>query len=93
MTGGGRRRRGSCFQYVWQDLLDLGAGPTYYRGAFRSENETWMFFRNGCNCVGPAAAVRPPAAVLPRGTPAIWFRGEPGQGRAEPGWGCGASGR
>ena len=29
----------------------------YYAGAWRSENETWAFLRNACDCPGPAAAV------------------------------------
>ena len=38
------------------------AGAKYYAGAWRSENETWAFVRNACDCPGEAAAV---AQVLP----------------------------
>lgn len=39
-----------CHQYDWQDIARNEAGFKYYEGAWRHENETWIFLRNACDC-------------------------------------------
>jgi hypothetical protein len=31
-----------CNQYDWQDTLKMGAGFSFYKNAWRHENETWL---------------------------------------------------
>ena len=42
-----------CFQYDWQDTAENKAGFLYYNGAWRHENETWVFTKNACDCKSP----------------------------------------
>jgi len=53
-----------CRQYVWQDTTANQAGAKHYARGWRSENETWVFLRNACDCPGPPDAVA--RACLPR---------------------------
>jgi hypothetical protein len=38
-----------CNQYDWQDTLKMGAGFSFYKNAWRHENETWLAYQ--CRCV------------------------------------------
>ncbi len=53
-----------CRQYVWQDTAANQAGAKYYARGWRSENETWVFLRNACDCPGPPDIVA--RACLPQ---------------------------
>ena len=39
-----------CHQFDWQDTAANKAGFQYYSGAWRHENETWVFLNNACDC-------------------------------------------
>ena len=45
-----------CFQYDWQDTAENKAGFPYYKGAWRHENETWIFVRDPRNCAADAGS-------------------------------------
>lgn len=39
-----------CSQFDWQDTAANQAGFKYYNGAWRHENETWVFINDACDC-------------------------------------------
>mmetsp|Transcript_29750 Transcript_29750/g.95179 ORF Transcript_29750/g.95179 Transcript_29750/m.95179 type:complete len:263 (-) Transcript_29750:61-849(-) len=42
-----------CHQYDWQDTVSNSAGiSSFYRNAWRHENDTWIFIQDACNCKG-----------------------------------------